>query len=121
MAQELIFSCECGFGTSVWEDGNPISGPIPLPGEKRKTPKQYVYHPSPEADYAIGNDRPHICLSCFHEFNVDDMEVDVDGMKPRTKCAKCKSEDIVDIRMLGGRICPKCKVHTLRVDSGAIS
>ena len=114
MAEELIFSCECGFGTSVWDEGNPYSGPIPLPGETRKTPKHYVYHPHSDAEFAIGNDRPHICLSCCHHFNVD-------SVKPRTKCAKCKSEDIVDIRMLGGRICPKCKVHTLRVDSGAIS
>ena len=102
MAEELIFSCECGFGTSVWDEGNPYSGHIPLPGETRKTPKHYVYHPHSDAEFAIGNDRPHICLSCCHHFNVD-------SVKPRTKCAKCKSEDIVDICELGGRISPSAK------------
>ena len=114
MAAELIISCECGFGTGTWDDGNPyILDPdkLHLPRSKQK---KYVYHPSSEAMFAIGNDVPYICLSCCHEFTVD-------NLKFRTKCTKCKSEDIVDICKLGGKICPKCKVHTLRVCGGAIS
>ena len=121
MAQSSTFICECGFKTGAWDEGNPYIRDPQEPGQTRLNRKRHVYHPNPEREFAIGNDRPHICLSCFHEFNVDDMEVDVDGMKPRTKCTKCKSEDIIDIRELGGRICPKCKVHALRVDGGAIS
>ena len=108
MAQSLTFICECGFETGAWDEGKPYVRDPQKPGQTRLNRKRYVYHPNPEREFAIGNDRQHICLSCCHEFNVD-------SMKPRTKCAKCKSKDIIDICDLDGRICPKCKVHTLRV------
>jgi|TARA_Y100000031_G_C8179039_1_gene365521 hypothetical protein len=114
MAAQFNFICECGFLTGAWDDGNPYI----LDPEKSHLPrskqKKYVYHPSAEAMYAIWNDIPYICLSCCHEFKVD-------TFKRRTTCTKCKSEDMVDICKLGGRICPKCKIHTLRVCGGAIS
>ena len=114
MASELIFSCLCGFAIADWDDGNPYV----LDPEKAHLPrskqKKYVYHPDHEAMCAIGNDIPYICLSCRHPFKVD-------TMKPRTTCTKCKSEDIIPIMELGGKTCPKCKKHILRVEGGAIS
>ena len=114
MAAQLIFSCPCGFIIDGWDDGNPYildELKLHLPRSKQK---KYVYHPDHEAMFAIWNDVPHICLSCCHQFNSD-------TYKPRSHCIKCKSVDIIPCIELGGKVCPRCQKHELRVVGGAIS
>ena len=50
----------------------------------------------------IGNDSPHLCLSCGMDFNVDSQE-------PIAKCPGRMDNIIVDIFELDGRNCPYCK------------
>ena len=58
MAQGVTFSCNhCGHSIEAWDDGNPYY--LDERGKKR-----YAYHPSSERDQCVGNDSPHICLSC---------------------------------------------------------
>jgi hypothetical protein len=58
-------SCNhCGHSIEAWNDGNPYY--VDERGRKR-----YAYHPSSERDLCVGNDSPHICLSCGCKFMVD--------------------------------------------------
>ena len=120
MAAELIFICDCGFGISVWDDGNPYyldPGKFDKPRSRQKV---YTYHPADPPWPIEGNDVPHICMSCCHEFMVDN-KFGSAILAFQTKCTKCKSEDIVDCLDLTGKLCPKCKKKKLEVRGGAIS
>ena len=76
--------------------------------------KEYVYHPDPRVNEALGNDVPSICLACCHLFESDTLD-------PRTCCMKCKSEKIIPCFDLAGKVCPKCGDLPLQVEGGAIS
>ena len=57
----------------------------------------------------IGNDSPHLCLSCGHQFKVD-------SRAPVAACPKCKSRDIESTFMLGDKTCPNCKAGVFAQD-----
>lgn len=68
MAECLKFVCNnCSHTIEAWSDGNPYY--IDKSGCKK-----YTYHPDPKMASCIGNDAPHICLSCRYEFSVDSRE-----------------------------------------------
>ena len=88
MAQGRVFQCSvCDNSVGAWDEGNPYYIDLLRMKEKglpRSRCKVYVYHPSPlyvpdpilleeiQPDEPIqGNDSPFLCLSCNHEFNVD--------------------------------------------------
>jgi hypothetical protein len=97
MADCRQFICDnCDKTIEAWSDGNPYY----IDGEGKK---QYAYHPDHEKlDRCIGNDSPHICLSCGREFKVD-------SRSPITRCPKCESTNICDMYHLDRRKCPYCK------------
>lgn len=97
MAQAFLFVCtECGFSVEAWSDGNPYY--IDPNGQK-----QYAYHPNHDLlALCIGNDSPHLCLECGHEFNVDSRE-------PVNACPKCGENHFQDTFELEGEPCPQCK------------
>lgn len=96
MAECIMFACNsCGFAKEAWSDGNPYY-------LTSKGLKKYAYHPDSKLNRCIGNDVPHICLSCGHEFNVDSRE-------PVAECPKCYSTTIADCYKLEGLFCPGCK------------
>ena len=96
MAQAIMFVCsDCRHSVEAWDDGNPYY--IDDGGRK-----QYAYHPSADRDKCIGNDSPHICLSCGHDFMID-------SRAPISACPECKDTDIVDTYHLNGKRCPYCK------------
>ena len=104
MAESVRYLCtHCSQTIEAWSDGNPFY-------IDKKGSKQYAYHPSPKRDRCIGNDSPHICLSCGEEFKVD-------SRKPITECPKCDSTNIADTCKLSGLNCPYCKIGILSVDS----
>ena len=105
MAQCVEFVCEaCGKGVSSWDDGNPYW--IDEKGEKH-----YAYHPDHENLFrCIGNDSPHLCLSCGEECVVD-------SRSPITACPKCRAEKLVHTQKLGGNPCPFCKAGRFCRDS----
>ena len=97
MAEGLRFVCDsCSKAIEAWDDGNPYYF-------DESGAKQYAYHPSAERQLCVGNDSPHLCLDCGHEFNVD-------SNAPSSTCEKCGSTSIVDSFRLEGRVCPECKV-----------
>jgi DNA-directed RNA polymerase subunit RPC12/RpoP len=105
MAECVRFVCNnCGFAKEAWSDGNPYY-------LTSKGLKKYAYHPDSKVDKCIGNDVPHICLSCGHEFKIDSRE-------PVEECPKCCSADIADCFKLEGISCPGCKSGVLRRDKG---
>ena len=133
MAQCCVFRCSvCDNCVAAWDEGNPYYIDLLRMKEKglpRSRCKVYVYHPSPpyvpdpilleeiQPDEPIqGNDSPYRCLSCNHEFKVD-------NAKPRTSCTKCRSTDIVACWLIAGCTCPKCHQGKFELDesSGAIS
>ncbi|BBM64318.1 hypothetical protein VA249_09640 [Vibrio alfacsensis] len=96
MAQAILFVCtSCDECIESWSDGNPYY--IDENGKKR-----YAYHPEPNFDRCIGNDSPHICLGCAHEFKVD-------SRVPKTECPKCQSSNIKSDYDVEGEACPYCK------------
>ena len=117
MAMSLIIECtNCDNSLEQWSDGNPYYiDPRKIFTAPRSRCKVYVYHPDIPDFPIAGNDVPHLCLSCNHQFNVD-------TEKPRTSCTKCRSRNIVDAWRSGGKPCPKCKKGTLVArDSGCFS
>ena len=104
MAQGIRYVCDtCGASVEAWSDGNPYY--IDEQGRKR-----YAYHPDHERlDRCIGNDSPHLCLTCGKKFMVDSRE-------PTSTCAKCGSVDIAATYELDGRRCPKCRTGKFAVD-----
>ncbi len=104
MAIGMRFVCRgCDKSIEAWDDGNPYY--------MENGRKQYAYHPSDLFELCIGNDTPHLCLSCGHEFMVD-------SNAPITQCPKCKADMIVCTTMLDGKACPYCKQGVFVVDSG---
>ena len=111
MAQGVRFICgKCDRTIEAWDDGNPyyFESVITKAGEVKQK-KKYAYHPSHEFDLCIGNDSPHLCLSCGKEFMVD-------SEAPITACQKCKSSEIVDTMELAGKSCPSYKTGVFDVD-----
>ena len=105
MAAGFRFVCSgCDHNIEAWDEGNPYY--INANGKK-----QYAYHPDVLRNRCIGNDSPHLCLSCGHEFMVDS-EV------PIAACPKCKAGKIVDTMELSGKACPYCKRGVFVVDPG---
>ena len=99
MAQESLFRCDrCDRIISAWSDGNPYYFGLDKHGQFKKL---YAYHPSHLFDRCVGNDAPHLCLSCGKEFMVD-------SEAPITACPKCQARTIVDTMDLGGKPCPFC-------------
>jgi DNA-directed RNA polymerase subunit RPC12/RpoP len=117
MAQQTIFICNgCGHTVESWDDGNPyyIEKSIDLEGRPVDR-KIYAYHPNHEAlARCIGNDSPHLCLSCGKEFMVDSRD-------PISACPKCKAERITHTWDLGEKPCPNCKKGKFIGRRGAIS
>jgi len=104
MADARLYVCDhCQHSITAWSDGNPYY--IDESGAR-----QYAYHPDHERlDRCIGNDSPHLCLSCGHEFNVD-------SLNPATACLECESEQFVSTYRLEGQKCPYCKAGQFLVD-----
>lgn len=104
MATGMRFVCGgCDKSIEAWDDGNPYY--------IENGRKQYAYHPGGPLELCIGNDSPHLCLSCGHEFMID-------SNAPITKCPKCKADTIVCTTMLDGKACPYCKQGIFVIDPG---
>lgn len=104
MAEGIVYRCtSCARSVEAWSDGNPYY--LDEAGEK-----QYAYHPNHE-DLArcIGNDDPHLCLSCGAEQMVDSRD-------PHTACRACGAEQLHDTWRLEGKDCPWCAEGVLRRD-----
>ena len=97
MAEGIFFVCTfCPEEVGAWDEGNPY-----YIDEFRL--KRYAYHPDDRGlPPRIGNDEPHLCLSCGAKFAVDSRE-------PRTDCPDCHSTDISPTFQLEGKRCPRCK------------
>ncbi|MEI7732892.1 MAG: hypothetical protein WCO56_25190 [Verrucomicrobiota bacterium] len=104
MAMSRRFICgNCGKTIEPWDDGNPYY--ITASGEKK-----YAYHPNDDlVSKCIGNDSPHLCLGCGHEFMVD-------SRAPIQACPKCSAKDIADTWELDGRQCPFCQAGKFAMD-----
>ena len=104
MAEAIRFVCEeCGHAIEAWSDGNPYY-------VDKAGAKQYAYHPDHERlDRCIGNDTPHLCLACKHEFFVD-------SRVPITTCPKCGANEIAGTYQLNGQPCPYCKAGVFAAD-----
>ena len=105
MAQARKFICgSCRRAIVAWSDGNPYY----IDDDGRK---QYAYHPDHEAlARCIGNDSPHVCLSCGEEFKVDSRARNV-------ACPKCGEDKLVCTYELDGQQCPYCKAGVFAEDS----
>ena len=96
MAQAFRFICNsCGETIEAWDDGNPYYF-------DKSGRKKYAYHPDPRRDRCIGNDSPHLCLSCGEKFMVD-------SRSPIAHWPKCSSASICDTYHLEGKNCPFCQ------------
>ncbi|MCK4872896.1 MAG: hypothetical protein KAS72_09245 [Phycisphaerales bacterium] len=104
MAEGLRYVCNgCGHAIEAWSDGNPYY--IDETGAK-----QYAYHPDHERlDQCIGNDSPHLCLSCGHEFMMD-------SLAPVSACSNCAAHKLVPTYQLDGQPCPYCKAGVFVAD-----
>ena len=111
MAEMKVFRCNvCEETIESWSDGNPYY-------LDSLAEKQYAYHPDHEKlERCIGNDTPHLCLSCGNNFMVD-------SRSPITQCPKCHSEDISGTFLLDDKACPVCKKGLFILDptQGAVS
>ncbi len=104
MAEAVQYVCGgCGHTIEAWSDGNPCY--IDEAGAK-----QYAYHPDHERlARCIGNDSPHLCLSCGHEFLVD-------SRVPASACPECGASELADTYQLDGQRCPFCKAGEFDAD-----
>ena len=104
MAEGKHLVCShCTRTIEAWSDGNPYY--LDTAGRKR-----YAYHPDHEnLSRCIGNDVPHICVSCGAEQKVDSRE-------PHENCLKCGQQRLVEIWNLEGHTCPSCRVGTFIQD-----
>ena len=110
MAMSTIFTCNgCERGFEAWDDGNPYY--FDANGKKK-----YAYHPDHENLLrCVGNDEPHLCLGCGHEFPMD-------SEAPLEACPKCSAPELIAKTKLDGKPCPFCKKGTFRNRGmGAIS
>ena len=106
MAEAVSFKCDaCARSLQVWSDGNPYY-------RDESGRKRYAYHPDHEnLARCIGNDEPHICLSCGAEQKVD-------SENPILSCRKCKDEALVESINLEGQTCPFCRRGSFIRDPG---
>lgn len=104
MASAQRFTCDsCDHEIIAWSDGNPYY--FDESGQK-----QYAYHPDSEGlARCIGNDDPHLCLSCAAEFNVD-------SENPTKTCPKCVLKKIKSTTDLENCRCPFCKAGKFHAD-----
>lgn len=104
MAQAVRFVCGgCGHAIEAWSDGNPYY--IDEDGSK-----QYAYHPDHERlARCVGNDTPHLCLSCGHDLVVD-------SRSPVSACPECAGSELAPTFRLDGRPCPFCEAGVFAVD-----
>jgi hypothetical protein len=104
MVDSRTFQCnQCYKTIEAQSDGNPYY--MDSTGDKH-----YGYHPDHEnLEKCIGNDTPHLCLSCSYEFKVD-------SRSPSVECKKCNSQNIADIYKLLGEKCPTCHKGSFRFD-----
>ena len=106
MAEALRYVCtRCSHAIEAWSDGNPYY--IDEAGSK-----QYAYHPNHELlARCIGNDSPHLCLSCGNETMVD-------SEAPAAACPKCGEPKLAYTYELDRQPCPYCKSGVFAVDPG---
>ena len=106
MAQGIRFVCRgCKRDIEAWDDGNPYY--LDEDGKKR-----YAYHPQHDLlERCIGNDTPHLCLACAHQFMVD-------SRAPIAACPECGASEIVNTLKLTDKACPYCKTGEFAVDPG---
>jgi DNA-directed RNA polymerase subunit RPC12/RpoP len=104
MAQAVRYVCGgCGYAITAWSDGYPYY-------IDRAGGKQYAYHPDHERlALCVGNDSPHLCLSCAHEFIVD-------SKAPVAACPKCGASELTETYQLEGKRCPYCKAGVFAAD-----
>ena len=103
MAEGIQYICNnCAHNIEAWSDGNPYY-------INKKGCKEYAYHPDSKLDKCIGNDSPHICLTCGEAFSID-------SRNPATRCHKCDSTNIADTYRLDGVTCPYCHAGTFERD-----
>lgn len=109
MAISTMFVCtHCKKSIESWSDANAYY-------LDDKGQKQYVYHPyMDDLSHCIGNDDPHLCLDCGHEFMID-------SLAPTSVCLKCESANIISDQKLNGEVCPCCKKGTFKVDPFSFS
>ncbi len=105
MAEGRRYVCvKCAHTIETWDEGNPYY----MDDDGRK---QYAYHPDEDLlEQCIGNDSPHLCLSCGYEFIVD-------SEAPIAACPLCEASKISNTWELEGRPCPYCKAGVF-ADSG---
>jgi len=106
MAEGLRFVCSgCDHAIEVWSDGNPYY--IDESGDKK-----YAYHPDHEnLARCVGNDTPHLCLSCGEACKVD-------SRTPIRACPSCASDGLQPQFSLEGCRCPYCKQGSFEIDRG---
>lgn len=121
--RKLICS-HCGYALEAWSDGNPFF--LSDAGEP-----QFFYHPNEsqleeyiqqsEGRYLtgearqdfmvkrVGNMNDLLCLDCGNTFRLD-------ADRQPTVCPqeRCKSKNGVDVWLLSGKTCPRCKTGTFR-------
>ena len=104
MAEAIRYVCGgCQKEVVAWSDGNPYY----LDEAGRK---QYAFHPHHEKlALCVGNDVPHLCLTCGEECVVD-------SRIPIEICQKCGSDKLVDAYLLAGQTCPYCKSDAFVID-----
>lgn len=97
MAMARRFVCGgCHKAIQAWSDGNPYY-------LDECDTKQYAYHPDHERlALCIGNDTPHLCLSCGAESLVD-------SRRPTSSCPSCGSQPLVETYNLDDKPCPYCR------------
>ncbi len=99
-----MFVCSgCGKCIKAWSDGNPYY-------IDSREQKRYVYHPDHEnLARCVGNDVPHMCLSCGELFNVD-------SQQKTDHCPKCSSKTLSALIDLLGKACPLCHAGVFQKD-----
>ncbi len=107
MAEGFRFVCDsCDRTIEAWSDGNPYY--FDDDGKK-----QYAYHPDHDLlERCVGNDVPHLCLSCGKEFVVDSRKEGVPSCPKR----KCKSAEVAEATDLEAKACPYCKAGVFHLD-----
>jgi predicted RNA-binding Zn-ribbon protein involved in translation (DUF1610 family) len=103
MAEGRRFVCDsCRKAIEAWSDGNPYY--LDERGRKR-----YAYHPDQKFALCVGNDDPHLCLSCGRGFKVD-------SRIPVSRCPKCSGIDIASTWNLDQKACPFCRKGRFTID-----
>ncbi len=109
MAMGITNVCDnCDKAIGAWDEGNPYY--IQKNGKKK-----YAYHPNHDLlEKCIGNDEPHLCLTCSKEFMIDSRAKGSD-------CPDCGSTEICSTYNLNGKSCPFCKSGVFAIDPDMIA